>query len=620
MGDFNVRTILDRTDRAKMASHVLDDIIAMEQLFDQNKFESGPPKIGAEQEICVLDSQYQPAFTNLQLLDKIADPHYTHELAKFNLEVNLDPVVFKGRCFQNLENQLLTYLTLGQKTANSIDNHLLLSGILPTLKFRHLEFANMTPIPRYHALSEVLRELRGSRFELYIQGVDDLNIGLDNMLFEACNTSFQMHLQIDAQSFVDKYNWAQMIAGPMLAVAANSPLLFGNELWAETRIAVFKQSIDTRSAANQMRKKIARVFFGEDWLRGSPMELLREEVQRFPFILTSDNFELSSALIRDKVPELRAIKIHNGTTYTWNRLCYGVVNNQAHLRIECRYLPAGPSPIDEIANMAFWTGLMEGQPEKLHKFWKEENFKDVKDNFFKAARYGHQVVFNWMGKKISAADLILNELIPMAREGLENRNVDARDIEKYLSIIEQRISVGSIGADWQVRSFRNLQKNYSPSMALAELSAQMVVNQNKNLPVHEWKELTQQKGQIVDKNSFSRMEDIMESEIHTVAPDDSLKTANAVMQWNDLDCIIVEGSKGDVKGILTKSIVNRKLSENSGEDVFVEECMSTSFHAFTPGTNIADVRKMNLDESIPLFPVVFDHKLMGFVRWKKVME
>ena len=557
MGDFRVRTITNAADRAKMFHHVQDDINALEIMLSENWIKDTYPKIGAEQEICIVDQQYLPATNNLQLLEQINDVHYTNELARFNLELNLDPLDLKKNCFSKLEKDLLRLLEKGQQVAANFDNHLLLTGILPTLKFRHLQFDYMTPIPRYFALSKVLRELRGSHFEIYLQGVDDLNLSLDSMLFEACNTSFQMHLQIAPKDFVNKYNWAQMIAGPVLAFSANSPLLFGCELWAETRIAVFKQSLDTRSSFNQLRKKVPRVFFGEDWLQDSPVNLLKEQVVRFPFILTSDKFELSTRSLKEgKAPDLRAVRIHNGSTYTWNRICYGNADGQPHLRIECRYLPAGPSPIDEMANFVFWAGLMQGQPESMVDFWKKTDFRLAKNNFMKAARYGSQTVLDWFGKKLTSKQLILEELLPIAKTGLTRFGIDAVDIDKYLSVIERRVEKENNGADWQVHNFRKLQKKYNTALALKEITAYSIAAQKENLPVHEWCDLTNNHIAVSSLTPVT-VEEIMHTDIITVNKDDSIALAFTIFDWHQVSYLPVENENGIFVGFLTDGILNR---------------------------------------------------------------
>ena len=284
--------------------------------------------------------------------------------------------------------------------------------------------------------------MRGKEFEVHLQGVDEVMLSLKSVLFEACNTSFQLHLQIHPEDFVAKHNWSQMIAGPVLSMAVNSPLLFGEELWSETRIALFKQSLDTRTTSKFMRRKVPRVYFGSQWLEKSAAELWKNDLIRFPLVVTSDDLSSSSeAYESGEIPKLRAIRLHNGTTYTWNRLCYGHDDTSPHLRIECRYLPAGPTAIDEIANFVFWAGLMNAAPEKEVRFWDNVRFREVRGNFVKAARTGLNTIFHWYGQPISAQKLILETLLPMSKVGLLKAGIDAEEIKRYLSVIEKRVSM-----------------------------------------------------------------------------------------------------------------------------------------------------------------------------------
>ena len=248
MGDFRVRKITDAEDRRKMYQNVLADVEAFERMLKEDMFEKNPLHIGAEQELCLVNHDFEPSMKALDLLDEIEDEHYTNELALFNLEINLDPFQLHNNCFSEMEKQLFELLDKGKKIATQHQAHILMAGILPTLKYRHLQFENMTPIQRYQTLSTKLSELRGAKFEIYMQGVDEVILSLGSVLFEACNTSFQLHLQMRPEDFVNQHNWSQMISGPVLSACVNSPMLFGNELWAESRIALFKQSLDTRSS------------------------------------------------------------------------------------------------------------------------------------------------------------------------------------------------------------------------------------------------------------------------------------------------------------------------------------------------------------------------------------
>src|SRR4029453_6537719 len=265
-------------------------------------------------------------------------------------------------------------------------------------------------MPRYNELNLAVTKLRGDPFSIHIKGLDELNLTHDNVMMEACNTSFQVHFQVEPSEFVATYNVAQAITAPVLAAAVNSPLLMGHRLWQETRLALFQHSTDARSRPELLRSQRTRVAFGEQWLRHSVIELLHDQIARFrPIMITRPDEEPMHVLARGEIPLLSALRLHNGTVWPWNRACYGVENGRAHLRIENRALPAGPTVIDEVANAAFFIGLMLSLPSEYGDISKWMSFDDAKENFFSAARHGLNAQFNWIGgKKYSASALILD--------------------------------------------------------------------------------------------------------------------------------------------------------------------------------------------------------------------
>lgn len=620
MGDFNIRPIQDNRDRAKMYAHAINDIQAFESLLEQERFESGAPKIGLEQELCVVDSQLEPAKAALDILDDLQLKEYTNELALFNLEINGDPLDLKGNCFSEAERSLLSLLKAGISRAKDRDLELLLCGILPTLQYRHLAFSYMTPIQRYQVLSKMLADIRGDQFEIYLQGVDELIMSLESVLFEACNTSFQLHLQIAPKEFVRKYNWAQMIAGPVLAACTNSPLLFGRELWSETRIALFKQSLDTRSSRNHLRKKLPRVYFGHDWLRHSPAELWKNELMRFPLLLTSDDFQDATQVLQEgKTPNLRAIRLHNGTTYTWNRLCYGPQGTKPHLRIECRYLPSGPTVADEIANFAFWVGLMEGQKEDHHNFWEKTDFRIAKDNFIRTARTGLASVIDWFDGPISAQDLILNKLIPMAKSGLEKTGVDSKDIEHYLGIIDRRIRKQQTGSIWQVEAFRELTKESSRPLALKTMSQQMIQYQLKNTPVSEWDIPGQKESapvKAVNLHPSTLVEDIMSTDIFIVHGEDSVQFVDQMMQWKNIHHVPVEDRQGNLIGMITDGLITRMAPNLAVQQVLAKDIMITDVITADAKDSLEEAGIVLQEHQLSCLPIVYHGKLVGILTEK----
>lgn len=611
MGDFRVRNITDDYDRNNMYHHALDDIEAFDLLLKEKMFVQAPVHIGAEQELCLVDKEFEPHTKALEILDKIEDTRYTNELALFNLEINAEPKLLRDSCFSDMENELAALIKLGREVAWTEGSHILKAGILPTLAYRHLQFEYMTPIKRYQTLSNTLFDLRGQNFEIYLQGTDELIMSLSSVLFEACNTSFQTHLQIDPDNFVNMHNWAQMIAGPVLATSVNSPLLFGNELWHETRIALFKQSLDTRSSSKFLRRKLPRVYFGNDWIKDSPADLWKNDIMRFPLVLTSDDFKKSTQLLKNgEIPELRAIRLHNGTTYTWNRMCFGHSKKQPHLRIECRYLPSGPSLKDEIANFAFWIGLMSC-PDRDQEFWKDLDFRTAKNNFIKAARTGINTIFNWFGKMIPAKELILEKLLPMAESGLKKYGVDDIDIEEYLGIIEKRTEKNLTGSEWLIHNHRKLTKKYRETVTQKSLVKKSLEYQVNNIPVHEWENLKDNIFIVNEKEE--RVEEYMSRDIFSVHEYDSIELVKKILSWNNIHHLPVEGKNGDLVGLITDGIVERLDSLKEQNINFASQVMILNPVTISADESLDSAKQCMQDHNLKGLPVVYKKKLVGII-------
>ncbi|MFM9949547.1 MAG: CBS domain-containing protein, partial [Saprospiraceae bacterium] len=415
MGEQRVSLVSGGNQLQDFTKHLLRDVYAFEYMLDNDWFESGIARIGAEQEMFLVDNKtLKPAMINMEVLKKMKnDPWVTTELAKFNLETNLTPREFKGDCLRQMEMENLDYLNKIRDKLKPMHASLVLTGILPTLTKMDLEMHNLTPNPRYVALMEAInRQLMGSFYELRLMGIDEILVKHQSPLLEACNTSFQVHLQVSPADFVKYYNIAQTLAAPVLAIAANSPIVFGKRLWHETRIALFQQALDIRTTHDHMRERSPRVSFGTGWLDKSIMEIYREDIARFRVLLGADIEEDSIELIRQgKVPKLKALQVHNSTVYRWNRPCYGISpNGQPHLRIENRVLPSGPTVLDATANAAFWLGAMVGMADQYKDIREQISWEDVRDNFAKSAQVGIDSTFTWFkDRKISVCELVTKE-------------------------------------------------------------------------------------------------------------------------------------------------------------------------------------------------------------------
>ena len=285
MGDHIVGSTSKQDLRSSFITHLLNDVDALEYMLKNNMFETGITRIGSEQEFCLVNQNWRPSQLAEDILARIDDPHFTTELARYNLEINLDPIELKERCFSIVEQRLHAHLEKAKKVADQFDSKIILTGILPTISKKELELDFMTGSPRYAELNRMMRELRGGDFEMRLRGVDELSVRHDSVLFEACNTSFQIHLQIDPDEFSEHYNWSQAISGPILSVCNNSPLLLGRELWSETRIALFQQSIDTRNSSYSLRDQQGRVTFGNSWGSGSIADLYKNDIAQFKILL-----------------------------------------------------------------------------------------------------------------------------------------------------------------------------------------------------------------------------------------------------------------------------------------------------------------------------------------------
>ncbi|MFZ1714601.1 MAG: glutamate-cysteine ligase family protein, partial [Saprospiraceae bacterium] len=351
----------------KFTRSLLQDIKSLDYMLQNNWFEKGIHRIGAEQEMVLIDVQnYRPDPINIEVISKLEQYDWLDtELAMFNLETNFVPREFTGDCFSQMMEESTYQLKIIREALVPFNADLILTGILPTIRKSDLEDKFLTPKKRYLALMEAVRQqMTGDSFEFRLSGIDELMIKHDSPLLEACNTSFQVHLQVSPEQFAKFYNVSQALAGPIMAIAANSPLVFGRRLWHESRIAMFQQALDTRGSRANMRERSARVHFGRDWVNESILEIHKEDISRYRVLLAADVTEDSQHMISEgKVPKLSALQVHNSTVYRWNRPCYGIsANGKPHLRIENRVFPSGPTAIDEIANSAFWLGCMVGLP------------------------------------------------------------------------------------------------------------------------------------------------------------------------------------------------------------------------------------------------------------------
>lgn len=617
MGEHNVEQQLDERKLHEFTQALLADLRALAFMLEQGVIESGVRRIGAEQEMFLVDRNLRPAPVAMEVLARAADGRLTTEIARFNLEANLTPQDLTGGCFRAMHEELDEVLATAREAAADFDADALLAGILPTLRVSDLTLANLTPMPRYKELNRAVSQLRGGPFSIHIKGLDELHLTHENMMMESCNTSFQVHFQVDPSEFVTCYNMAQAITAPVLAAAVNSPLLFGHRLWQETRLALFQHSADARSRNQLARSQPTRVGFGEQWLRHSVIELLHDQIARFrPIMITTPDEDPMHVLARGEVPALSALRMHNGTVWPWNRACYGVSQGIAHLRIENRALPSGPTTIDEIANAAFFIGLMLALPVEYGDISKRMSFDDAKTNFFSAARHGLNAQLSWIdGKSHATASLIKEHLLPLARQGLETAGVDGSDIDTYLGVIGERVQSGRTGAQWMMKSLAATEGPGPKDMSYRALTASMLQHQKKGKPVHTWPTFA-----VADdtdwSHSYQTVGQFMVTDLFTLRADDLVDLAASVMDWRHIRHIPVEDEEGRLVGLLTHRSLLRLLSRGTQmqtQTLTVREIMKKDPVTVCSTTPTLEALELMRNGKVGCLPVVDDGQLVGIV-------
>ncbi len=607
MGSANVIKLKGKKQAAAYYHHLIQDVYALELMLEKGLFETHPLRIGAEQELFLVDLNYRPLPQALAFLEEVADTHFTTEIATYNLEINLDPVPLGPTCLDIMSGQLKALLAKGQDAAARLGGRLLLTGILPTLKLTDAQLHNMTPFPRYHMLNEAAKRSKGQNFNIYIKGADEMALEQESVMLESCNTSFQLHLQIPPEDFVNAFNWAQAIAGPVLSACVNSPLLFGKELWAETRIPLFTQSVDIRTNSHLINEGQARVSFENDWQRGSIADIFRDSIVRFRSLVTAKEFENSLALLeKGQIPKLTALNLHNGTVYRWNRACYGVGNNKPHLRIENRYLPSGPTAVDEMGNMAFWIGLMSSRDYQQPGIADTMDFLQANKNFYSAARHGIGAQLYWDNELQPAKTLLLEKFLPMAAEGLVKIGLERQVADHYLSVVRRRIETHT-GAAWSAEQFQKLKKQTNNYNALQQLAAAMDKMAASDIPVADWAPIT-------DTVSFpQQVIHFMQTDLFTVAGNDSLELVFHIMKWKGIHHIPVVESDRTLIGMVTWRDITVEDKLRWHPNVVVKNVMTRQLITVTDDCS-ADEAKALLDQyGFHSLPVVQNGKLIGIL-------
>jgi glutamate-cysteine ligase len=489
MGRDVKRFSISGEDRRRYRDKVRRNLDVLARMLREAQFEFDRPHIGLEIELNLVDGRGEPLMRNADVLKAIADPAWATELGQFNIEINVPPRELDGGGTGELEREIRGFLDTADERAQEVGGELVLVGILPTLRESDIGEESLSANERYKLLNEQIFAARGEDMHIEIEGAERLSLQVDNILPEAACTSAQFHLQVSPDDFAAHWNAAQAIAGIQVALAANSPFLFGRQLWHETRITLFEQATDTRPEELKSQGVRPRVWFGERWIT-SVFDLFEENTRYFPALLPlCDDEDPVATLEAGDIPQLGELSLHNGTVYRWNRPIYAVVNGRPHLRVENRVLPAGPTVADIVANGAFYYGVLRMLAEEQRPIWTRMSFGTARDNLHRAARDGAEASVFWPGfGEVPATELTLRRLLPLAYEGLDKWNVDPAKRDRLLGIIEQRCLTGRTGANWQIETVRSIEEAFGVGRyeALRLMTRRYIELMHTNEPVHTW--------------------------------------------------------------------------------------------------------------------------------------
>ena len=470
MGQEIAATAFTEADFTMFRARLVEETALLRRWFAQGRLSREGPRTGFELEAWLIDRNCFPAPHNQAFLARLADPLVVPELSRFNIELNGPPRLLAGDGLAAMEADLAATWQRCVRNAHADVDTAIAIGTLPTLRESDLSLAMMTPSNRYAALNAEMQRQRGGRpVTMDIDCADPAGAHLrsthTDVMLEAATTSFQVHLQVPWERISATLNASLILSGPLVALSANSPFLFGKPLWHETRIPVFEQAFEDGA-------DLRRVTFGSGYAGADPTAIFAENLEGYPLLLP---------LAGDAAPErLSALRLHNGTIWRWNRLLAGTdEDGTPHLRIEQRVMPAGPSVMDMLANAAFYLGAAHMLAKQAADGEGLMPFERARANFHACAKCGIDAEISWLDGRMHPVRAVLAGLAKLAREGLAEQGASDAVIDRYIDVIDLRIASGRNGAAWQLAHFAR-------HADLFRLTADYLEHQRSGMPVHEW--------------------------------------------------------------------------------------------------------------------------------------
>ena len=437
-------------------------------------FPSSPLICGYEAEGWIIDSAALPSAVSAWLLKSLNDPRITPELSQCNFEINGRPFPVNQALSGRLKKDMRFYWEKCLEAAKKKSSRVMFIGAYPDLSQISFGLEKIYPRNRYHAINRRIHDLRKGPARINIEGREALRLTPSSIMLEAATTSLQIHLQTGFAEAKPFYNSSLMASPIMAALCANSPYIFGKELWEESRIPLFEQVISLTSEAAP-RRRAPRAGLGHGFVRESLSELFEQNLSH-PVLLPEPQ--------KGKIRQLRHLLLHNGTIWRWNRPLIGFdEKGRPHFRIEHRVPSSGPSLVDMRANIFFFIGLLHGIKKETAGREPSMAFSDLESGFRLAAKKGLSAEIKWLdGSKGKIRDLILRRLIPLAWEELKRLSLDSPETDELINdVIKNRADSGQTGSFWQKAYIRKFGKRFDK---MVEAYWQ---NQKGDIPVCRWK-------------------------------------------------------------------------------------------------------------------------------------
>ncbi len=297
---------------------------------------------------------------------------------------------------------------------------------------------NMSDSVRYHAMANADGETTAGMH------LEAPNVTLDSatVMPESLITSIQPHYQVaHAADLPDYFNYTLRIAGPLLALGANSPFFppdlyddvpderIVEDAWMTNRIAVFESVLNEGPGG--------KVRFPHD------LESVEEAVDR---VVADDTIVPMPVETSDRFDdEFAHFRMKHGTYWRWVRPVFGgATRSGANARIEFRPIGSQPTVRDSVSFLAVFAGLLESLPRREHPVI-DLDWADARENFYCAMRDGLDADLSWItggGEEIVENDRLFADLFDHARDGLKLRGLSDQEVETYLWPLRHRARHG----------------------------------------------------------------------------------------------------------------------------------------------------------------------------------